>query len=630
MKILIIPILLFSFCIANAQNYHVLFIPDSLKTEANAICRFSEKEVIIYSPSKAVVKNKYAITVLNPKGDAYGRYNNNYTKLQKLSGISGTLYDAFGKKVKSLNSKDVIDQSHNDESSLIDDARVKRHSFSYTNYPYTVEYEDEEELNGIFFLPRWFPALGGNYAVQKSKLKIVLHNNTGVRFKYFNIEEPVFVDNGKTQEYVFEVNNIPASKHESFQPSLENILPAVYLAPQQFSISGFNGAMDSWENLGKFILKLNEGKDKLPQNVIDDVKRLTMNVSDRMEKIKILYEYMQQNTRYISIQLGIGSWQPFDATYVATKRYGDCKALSNFMVNLLKEADISANYVLIRSGEGLKGLWEDFPAPFFNHAVVCVPGDKDTLWLECTSKTVSAGYMGTSTGNRKALMITDNGGKVVQTPTYTASTNQQIRNVKATIADDGNLTAELFTRFTGTQQELQHSLIHYTNAQDRKDYLNRVLNLPNYSVEHVDYDQEKGLIPVVNERMVVKAPGYATITGKRMFILPNLFNKVGSKLDDSRPRKYPIEYDYAFQDVDTVNIVIPAGYESESIPKDVSIQNKFGKYSIKFQVDGTNIRVIRTYEREAALYPASDYKELVDFYDKMYQADRSRVVLVKK
>ena len=61
---------------------------------------------------------------------------------------------------------------------------------------------------------------------------------------------------------------------------------------------------------------------------------------------------MQNNTRYISIQLGIGGWRPFEAAYVASKGYGDCKALSNYMYSLLKEAGILSYYTLVKAGAG--------------------------------------------------------------------------------------------------------------------------------------------------------------------------------------------------------------------------------------------------------------------------------------
>ncbi|HRN80588.1 MAG TPA: DUF3857 domain-containing protein [Ferruginibacter sp.] len=630
MKYLMICLVLFA-TESKAQSYAAFFIPDSLRKNAVAVCRLEEKKVEIFSSSKAIVRNRYVITVLNPHGDGYGNYSNHYDKLRKLNNINGTLYDALGKKIKSMQKKDLLDMAYNDEISLMTDDRMKRFSFNHTSYPYTVEFTDEEQLNGTFFLPSWNPVPGQKFSVQHSSFEVVLHEGADVRFKELNVpEKPIEKVAGKQKSYVWTLKDFPAYEREWFQPAPENFLPNVYLAPVEFTIGNYTGKMDTWENLGKFILQLNAGKDALPPAIAADVKRLIGNVSNREEKIRLLYEYLQQNTRYISIQMGIGGWQPFDASYVATKRYGDCKALSNYMVSLLKEAGIKAHYVLINSGEARRGLWEDFPAPYFNHAVVCVPSGKDTLWLECTSQTISPGYMGSSTGNRKALMIADHGGVVVNSPLYTANENRQVRKIQAQVDESGNLKASLNTRFSGIEQETQHYLLHNNTAAMREKYLNQSLDLPNYSVEAIRYNETKSSIPEIEEYMELKATNYATITGKRMFITPNLVNKVSTRPDASKPRKYAVVYPHSFTHADTVEISVPAGYEPESIPKDVTVDNPFGKYSIRFEVKDNVIRMYRRYTREAATYPASSYADLAAFYHALYQADHSRVVLVKQ
>ncbi|MEO7049509.1 MAG: hypothetical protein ABI091_29675, partial [Ferruginibacter sp.] len=62
----------------------------------------------------------------------------------------------------------------------------------------------------------------------------------------------------------------------------------------------------------------------------------------------------------------------------------------------------------------------------------------------------------------------------------------------------------------------------------------------------------------------------------------------------------------------------------------VSIDNKFGSYSISFKIADNKINVVRSYERHVATYPPSDFTELAQFYDDMYKADRKKIVFVKK
>ena len=623
-------IILFSFAFsASAQTYSVALLPDSLLKHADAVLRFDETRIIIHSISSATVQHKYAYTILNEAGNSFAQYQVLYDNFEKLNEASGKLYDAFGKQIKSVKKKEMQDVAYNDNMSLANDGRIKRHNFYYKNYPYTVEYEEETEYNGFYEFPAWCPANDYNCSVQNSSCIIEMPADYNLRYKLLNgAAGPVSAEKGKTKILSWQASNIKALEHEVMQPSISRLVPAVLLGPDDFEYGGYKGNLSTWNNYGKYYAALYKDRDVLPDNIKAEVHRLADVLQNRDAKIKVLYNFLQQNTHYVSIQLGIGGLQPFDAKFVAEKKYGDCKALSNYMVSMLREAGVKAYPAVIWGGERFPYVYEDFPRHYFNHVVTCVPADKDTIWLECTDQDKSPGYAGTFTGNRKALLITEDGGRLVNTPHYSANDNLQIRKITAGIDENGDLTAESFTHTTGIQQETQHSLLHDANLEQREKYLNRTLNLPTYKVEKSEYKEIKAAIPAMNETLKITSPNYASVTGRRLFVVPNLFNKT-EKLPENKERHFDIVFNTAWKDVDSVYITLPSGYTVEAMPKNVSLKNKFGSYDISFKVKDNSIEMIRTREQSEATFPASDYSQLVEYFDAVSKADRSKIVMVK-
>src|SRR5690606_37229736 len=227
-----------------------------------------------------------------------------------------------------------------------------------------------------------------------------------VRFKAFNYTgKPLITEEKNKKIMTWSAKDMPAITRESFSPLWHELTTYVVFGPTDFQVDEYKGNMKDWQDFGKFVYSLMEGRDVLPDNVKQKVHAIANAVQDPKEKVARLYEYMQSNTRYISIQLGIGGWQPFPAKDVAEKGYGDCKALTNYMYSILKEVGISSYYSLIRAGENANYITEDFPSSQFNHVILSVQVQGDTIWLECTSQTMPAGYLGDFTSDRPALMI---------------------------------------------------------------------------------------------------------------------------------------------------------------------------------------------------------------------------------
>src|SRR5690242_8590338 len=339
---------------------------------------------------------------------------------------------------------------------------------------------------------------------------------------------------------------------------------------------------------------------------------------------------MQKNTRYISIQLGVGGWQPFDATEVAKKLYGDCKAFSNYMFSLLKEAGIRSDYTLIRAGDDQNYMTDDFPSNQFDHVILFVPLQKDTVWLECTSQTLPAGYLSAFTADRYALAVEDNGGKLVHTPKYGLKENLQVRTLKATLSDDASLVIDANTTYEGLQQDDVHDMINYLSKDKVKEYLQKKLDFPTYELDKFDYKEIRSVTPAVEEKLDLYVSNYASITGKRLFITPNVMDRSKIKLKADEERKYDIVLHDEYRYVDSVEIDIPKGYEIESSPQPVSIDSRFGKYSSTTKLVADKIVYYRLREQYSGTFPAKDYAELVKYYDSIYKADRNKMVLIKK
>lgn len=616
-----------------AQDFSATAIPAELKEKAHAVIRNHEMEFDVKDIGEAVMTVKATITILDEKGKDHANIVAFYNKFTKVTNMEARIYDAAGKPIKKLKKSDIESFSTSSGENSIDDSYVKVATLAHNVYPYTIDYTYEYVERNMMFYPTWniISDRAEFTAVEKASFRVSMPKEIGLRYKEQNMLTKVSISvDGNRNNYSWNISNLKAVERETNSPSLDEIMPAVYTAPTDFKIDDYTGNINSWNDIGKFYGTLNIDRDKLPADLVTKLKDLVKNETDVTNKIRKMYEYLQANTRYVSIQLGIGGWQTMKATEVSSKGYGDCKALTNFTKGMLKELGIPSYMAFVRAGEDKAEIQADFPSFQFNHVILCVPVTKDTLWLECTSQTNPFGYLGSFTGDRNVLLLTENGGKLVRTPSYKHSDNLLLRNATIEVQDNGEANAAIKTEYTGLQQELYAAVAHSLNNEDQKKWLYKNLSLPSVEIITFSLNEKKEKLPKVEEKLNLHLRNIANKSGTRLFITPNVLNQHYSLPIASANRKTELELNGNYLDIDNISFKIPKGYTAEYLPELIKIETKFGKYSAKVEMKDDVI----TYNREVSMFKgrhaAATYNEWVDFRKKIVKADKNQVVLVAK
>lgn len=615
---------------AGEIKYPVSEIPDDLKQNVNAVVREDKMVFKIVAQDRATLYTYMAVTIFNGSAKHFAQRTIGYDKLSKLSSFSGSVYDASGKLIKKLKNSDIIDQSAYDGVTLFSDNRYKSADLTQATYPYTVVFEHEMDYKFLYYIPGSSFIQQEKIAVQKASYQLIFPAALTPRYKTFNIkEQPKKEVIDGLESLTWEAHNLKPIKFEPMSRALD-IVPYIVVAPSHFEYDGYVGDMDTWQSYGKWIGTLNRGRNKIPDATKEKIRSLTAGARSTEDKARIVYEFVQGRSRYVGIQLGIGGYQPFEAEVVDRTGYGDCKGLSNYTVALLEVVGVRANYVLIHAGPEHE-LMESFPSSQFNHATVMVPTEKDTLWLECTSQTAPFGYAGEFTGDRKALAITANGATIVNTPQYNAVQNMQSRTVDVFLETNGNAKAKATTTYAGLQYEnggLEFVLDDQFDAQ--RKWLQANMGIPSFDINSFKMENRKTIIPSAVVRVDLTLNRLATVSGKRLFFVPNLMNRSTYTPEKMEKRTQPVLRKSTFTDVDTIRYHIPEELYPEFLPPAVKLSSVFGEYESSYTIDEGSVVYYRKLKMNKGSFPAETYQKLIDFYKGINKADNVKMVFLNK
>lgn len=479
-----------------------------------------------YTISSVVEKT---ILILDQRGMDHGVIFIPFDEISRIMRFDAQLVDPKnGRVIKKISPKELREYNRVSRGTFFDDNKYKAFAFEIDKFPAQIQVVYEVRDSGNFYINPWVPLPDeANQSLKSSRLEFRYPAELGLRYHHRDTDiRPDSTFSDGVVSLVWKTESVPAYS----KPPADDF-PLVLFAPNKFSLDGYNADMKTWEGFAKWQGKLNQGKDELPASLKAQVSEMTKGKATDFEKIDTLYKYLQQNYRYVSVQLGIGGWMPKSATEVYENKFGECKGLSNLMKAMLKEAGITAQYTKVRAGREEEDIMLDFPSQQFNHIILRVPLSEEVLWLECTSKYLPTGYLGDFTSDRHVLVVTDDGGFVDKTPTYDGiryNSYQMTHQIQ--IDPTGNTKIEGTYLFEGNAGADLIEASRALSGDQKRNYLNARLAGPGLVLsEYSITDITDGVVPKAKVSFSGHVQKYTQNTAKRI-ILPLTWKKFSKDL----------------------------------------------------------------------------------------------------
>jgi hypothetical protein len=607
------------------DNYFAIY-SDSLKKNANAIIKEDHVDIEIESIDKMIIKKKRVITILNKQGLGNINAYEYFSKSNNVKKIEATIYNVLGGEIKKFKKKDFAENAVGE--GFISDSRILHLNYTPTQYPFTVLFESEVVTSNTSYIPSWFAV--EDYFVVTLKSSIHLKYNENIKFKYkeVNFNEQIKKE-VKPNELYFEIENSNAIKKEELAPSLKKLVPYVLFGLDEFSYEGIKGYATNWQVFGDWVNnEMLKDTDKIEPETISKLKKLIGEETEKLKIAEIIYKYVQDKTRYVSIQLGVGGWKPMLAKDVDRLGYGDCKALTNYTRSLLKVFNIESYYTIVHAGNNKIDLQEDFVSMQGNHAILGIPTEDKNIWLECTSQTQPFGFQGDFTDDRKVLIVSPSLSKIVKTSSYNNEKNSQKTEAVVDFLEDRSIKCVATISSKGIIYDSKLNLELKSKEELNKYYNSSLDNINNKKFEKIEVSNNRKNLEFL-ENLNFTATEFVQKSGDRYIIPINIVNPISYLPYQYVERNNPFEIDRGYFLEDDIVFNYPSNFILESIPQNVDIENEFGKYEVQIIKNSNNSLVLRRkLLLKKGFYTKEEYEPYRKFREVIAKTENLKIVIL--
>ena len=614
--------------------------------KTNAVLLYEEENVNVISTDKIKTVVRRAYKILRPDGRDFGTIFVSFNSpSQKINGLHGWCIPAQGKdyEVKSKEGAE-ISLPKIEGSELITDVKAKLIDIPAPDPGNIIGYEYELEEQPLVLQEGW--SFQRHVPVRESHYQLQLPSGWEYKANWLNYAEVKPTPAGPNA-WRWTVSDVKEIREEDQMPPLPGVAGEMIVS--LFPPGGASSKVFSdWRGMGTWYNSLVTGRLDASPEIKQKVAALTASSPTTIGKMKALANFVQHDIRYVAIELGIGGLQPHSAADVFAHHYGDCKDKVALMSSMLREIGVDSYYVVINSERGSVASGTPANVEAFDHAILAIKLSDDAkdpsliatlqhpklgriLFFDPTNELTSFGEIGGYLQANYGLLVSPDGGELIQLPMQLAATNGVRRTAKLSLSVNGNLQGDVQEVRLGDRAASQRwALRTVSKDADRIRPVENLLagSLSNYVItKAVVQNLTQTNLPFGFDYSFV-ARNYAKTAGDLLLVRPRVLGvKSSAILETKEPRQFPVEFEGPVQDSDTFEITLPAGYEVDDLPPPVDADFSFASYHSKTEAKGNVIAYTRTFEVKELSVPVSKAEELKKFYRIIASDERNTAVL---
>jgi cellulose synthase operon protein C len=445
------------------------------------------------------------------------------------------------------------------------------------------------------------PIAHSEYVLITPKSRQFFFNKPNVAGLVQNVEEK-----GDSKIWHFKALNVAPLEIEPMMPPMNEALGHVH-------VSTYKG----WDDMGRWYWGLVRDQFTADDEVRRRVAEITKGLTDEKAKVRAVYNFVVQKTRYVALEFGIHGFKPYRCAQIFARGFGDCKDKATLIVTMLKELGIPATIVILRTG--MRGDFETEPASLapFDHAIAYVPSMD--IYLDGTAEWTGSNELPSMDRGALALQINEGKPKLVHLPEPTAADSVSSKRIESTVAADGSAQVDWRVDISGASAGTWRQRYHAKATQKQRVQEDLSSELPGVEISQVTSNDLEDVEQKVQLKAKGRAPSYARRDGDSWTVGVGAKEHIVRSWAPLSSRRRDIRIvALATQENETV-VKLPQGAKVLGPPHPAEGKSAYGTYKVDVETTGNIVRVKTTVAITKSRIPAAEYQAFRTFCE---QADR--------